>query len=268
MIRLLSNFLSKSKQEWINQQEFKLEEEFSERKHELFIKLSAENEAAKQKLETRNKELNDRLAETEETLKKLNLKQATLKLAEETLIANYSKNESDLEKLHHENRAKLETHFKQELTELKHRHDLEKKRVEDLEVRTLDRKEELAKVNEELKTQIRLIEAKARPDSIWINAFSAGANRAFESFQPIINEMIEKSKKVIEERAIDESLKRIQPIIDQRIEQLKLYHLKPVQEIESKRIILLEKLNKSNKEEDKLRRQHYVEAIDWMLNGN
>ena len=161
-----------------------------------------------------------------------------------------------------------EAKLKTEIEDKKRIVDREKFDLEDLEHRMTDRKVELESLNAELRERIRIIEAKARPDQVWISAFTSGVNRAFETIQPLVNDIIEKSKKSIEERTIDESLKRIDPIINERIEKLKLYHLRPIREIESKKSTLLEKLSKSNSEEEKSRRQHYLEAFDWILNGN
>ena len=145
--------------------------------------------------------------------------------------------------------------------------DQDKKEVEDLEKRVLDRRDELARVNHELKERLRIIEAKARPDQVWVSAFGSGFNKAFEQMQPLIDEAIKKSQRSIQDKAIEESINRIDDVVLDSIDKLKLHHLRPVQEIEMKKTILLDKLGNS-KEEDRLRRQHYIEAIEWMMNGH
>src|SRR3990167_5151450 len=70
--------------------------------------------------------------------------------------------------------AELDEKYSQMELRLKTGNDeLEKKlnHLEDEENRVLDRRKELARVNEELKVQIRMIEAKASPDHIWESSF-------------------------------------------------------------------------------------------------
>lgn len=57
----------------------------------------------------------------------------------------------------------------------------ENAQIDELQQRIIDRRVELAKVNEDLKTQIRLIEAKARPDTVWVEAFGCGFVQGWKS---------------------------------------------------------------------------------------
>jgi hypothetical protein len=57
--------------------------------------------------------------------------------------------------------------------------------------------------------QVRLLEAKSSPTNVWTDAFTAGFNKAWDMMLPIMQEGVLKSKKVIEDTAIQETLKRI-----------------------------------------------------------
>lgn len=74
-----------------------------------------------------------------------------------------------------------------------------------LEERLTDRRMDLLKAEDELKAQIRLLEAKAKPDSVWLTAYTAGFDKAMDllpEFSAII-----RSK--IEQKAIDGTLERL-----------------------------------------------------------
>ena len=109
-----------------------------------------------------------------------------------------------LEKLFIPKKAEIELEFRQKEEELrkgfedsftKVKNDIDEKLsklrkqqadLEDDEQRVLDHKKELAKTNEELKVQIRLIEAKASPDAVWAEAFGHGFSKAWVMMRPII----------------------------------------------------------------------------------
>jgi len=63
-----------------------------------------------------------------------------------------------------------------------------------LEERLTDRRIELLKAEDDLKEQIKLLEAKAKPDSVWVTAYTAGFNRAMDmlpEFSAIVRGKIE-----------------------------------------------------------------------------
>jgi len=115
----------------------------------------------------------------------------------------------DLEKSFESTRLDLEKFQSDEIDELKIKHKEEIERIEDelinkkllidrrikieeeevnYRLKVLeDRKVELAKADNELKNQIRLIEAKASPSSVWVEAFTAGVNKTWEMLRPISN---------------------------------------------------------------------------------
>ena len=69
------------------------------------------------------------------------------------------------------------------------------------------KKLEMSKKNVE--DQIRLLEAKSSPTNVWTEAFTAGFNKAWDMMLPIMYDGVLKSKKVIEDTAIQETLRRI-----------------------------------------------------------
>jgi hypothetical protein len=87
--------------------------------------------------------------------------------------------------------------------------EIKKSEIEDLEKRVNLRTQELQRENENLKEQIRLIEAKSSPSSIWESAVQTGWLMAWDSMKPIMNDAVERQKKIIEQNAIEDTLKRI-----------------------------------------------------------
>lgn len=186
---------------------------------------------------------------------------------EDKLLQEFSSREEDL-------RTNLNQKITQILNELGTKQkDLEHKQLdlEDLEKRVSDRKTELERTNQELKEQIRLIEAKAKPDSVWISAFTSGFNRAWEVMKPILDQAVQEAHKMIKSQEIDESLRRIEPIIEGRINKLKSTPIKTIAMIEAKRNEILMKRANSGTPEEKSKRDNYLEVINWILsesNGN
>ena len=72
-----------------------------------------------------------------------------------------------------------------------------------------DRKLELIKADNELKDQIRLLEAKASPSAVWCEAFSQGMSKAWDFLLPGMQENMEKLKKKIHDDAIADTLERL-----------------------------------------------------------
>ena len=143
--------------------------------------------------------------------------------------------------------------------------------LDDLEKRVLDRKKELEKANDELKTQIRLIEAKASPDSVWIQSFSHGFSKAWDMMIPIMTEGIEKVKENIRTEEIDKSLIRVNPIVEDRLKALRNYKAIESLKLEEKKKEFFDKMNDVQKKEEKEKYKNYISVIDWLLgqrNGN
>ena len=72
-----------------------------------------------------------------------------------------------------------------------------------------DRKLELIAADNELRTQIKLIEAKAHPSSVYIEAFSQGMNKCWDMLLPIMSDNIEKLKTKMKDDAITEAIQRL-----------------------------------------------------------
>ena len=140
--------------------------------------------------------------------------------------------------------------------------------VRDLEQRLQDRKEELARQNDELRTQIRLIEAKSSPDSVWVEAFSRGYEKAWETMWPFFESNLTRVKEVIRRVAIDETLQNLHGEVEKRATALgqvavqdKVTCLAKQQEFRQKRASA-----KVPAEREKY--DHYLTALEWMLNGH
>src|SRR3990167_2939490 len=103
--------------------------------------------------------------------------------------------------------------------------DFKRRDIEDLEKRLHDKKSDLEKANEEIRNQIRLIEAKASPSSVWVESFSHGFSKAWDMMMPIVNEGSEKLKNSIYRKATDETIGNLESVIETRIETLKLTQL-------------------------------------------
>lgn len=145
--------------------------------------------------------------------------------------------------------------------------------VSDLLERSETKKLELEKMNVELREQIKLIEAKARPDSIWANAFSLGFSKAWDMALPVMMDGFEKVKESIKEKEIDNSIPRLNEMVKERIKELKEYHLEDLQELYAKKQDLKIRLTRTHDNDEKVKYNHYIQAIDWMLkatkqNGN
>lgn len=170
--------------------------------------------------------------------------------------------------------SELETKFEEKKKELLDRaSDLgrQDKDMADLEKRVQDRKVDLEKVNAELKTQIRMIEAKARPDHVWTNAFSLGFSKAWDMMMPMMTDGIDKVKEQIKNQEIESSISRINPMIESRLKSLGDHSLLETHELQSKRDDFAIKKQKSVTPEDKIKFEAYLNILDWILesrNGN
>ena len=140
--------------------------------------------------------------------------------------------------------------------------------VEDLVCRAQDRRVELTKVQEELKTQIRLTEAKAAPDALWVAAFSRGYEKAWETLAPTMLTGLQHTKQTIEQQAIDATLTRLQSIVLQKAEQLGQCVPPSLPQLLDKQQEFQQKLSQARTAEERMRYTHYLTALDWMLHAN
>ena len=72
-----------------------------------------------------------------------------------------------------------------------------------------ERKLELIQADNDLKTQIKLIEAKAHPSTVYVEAFSQGVSKSLDMLMPIMSENLEKFKTKLKDDAIAEAIKRL-----------------------------------------------------------
>ena len=130
---------------------------------------------------------------------------------------------------------------------------------------------ELARVNNELKTQIRLIEAKASPDNVWLEAFSQGFDKAWTVMLPFMLSGIDKAKEEIRNQEIDNSIPRLSIMVNKRIDELGLYQLKSIEEVYAKRTEFMARKIKAVDEVEKQKYDNFIQVINWILsrrNGN
>lgn len=79
--------------------------------------------------------------------------------------------------------------------------------------RVNDKKVELAKANKDLAQQIRLLEAKASPDQVWLSAFQMGFSKAWGMMKPVIYDGFDKVKQEISDNAKMETLNGLQSVL-------------------------------------------------------
>jgi len=144
---------------------------------------------------------------------------------------------------------------------------MEKRELEDLKIRVEDRKKELIRVNEDLKTQIRLIEAKASPDHVWESSFSQGFSKAWDMMIPLMKKGIEKTHEKIRQEEIENSFPRIDSIVEQRVKEIGEVTLVEKANIEQKKREFQLKLSKSQNDEEKKKLTNYISVLDWVTDG-
>ena len=160
-------------------------------------------------------------------------------------------------------------HLQQEAERLKESTERQKRDLDDLLRRQEDRKAELVSVNEELKAQIRLIEAKARPDAVWLTAFQAGYSKAWETMLPIMQGGMKLSNETMRQEALTAALATVEPAIEQRVvaKVNDIQRLRTFKELTAKRSEL-ESKRTAAPVTDQPRYEHYLEALGWALDGH
>ena len=127
---------------------------------------------------------------------------------------------SKLEEEYKDKKLELELEFEKEIDEITKKREFDKQSIinriefeeEELNHRLKvleDRKIEAIKADNELKTQIKLLEAKASPSSVWVEAFTAGVHKTWDMLLPVMTGNVEAMRKKIYEDAINDSLKRM-----------------------------------------------------------
>lgn len=135
---------------------------------------------------------------------------------ESEIVRDYAERESEL-------KQELDSHLEADRASFEKTRKLAQEAM-DLQVATLKVREkeleeltklmdskrlDLARKNEELLNQIKLIEAKTSPSNVWVEAFGMGFSKAWDMMAPILMEGVKLSKKSIEDMAITDTLKRM-----------------------------------------------------------
>ena len=107
----------------------------------------------------------------------------------------------------------LKEHEKEVLEKAYKKVEMERFEQDELWKRVNDKKTELVKKNKELSDQIRLIEAKASPDNVWLSAFQTGFTRAWEMMKPVMYSGFDKVKQEISDNAKMETLNGLQSVL-------------------------------------------------------
>ena len=72
-----------------------------------------------------------------------------------------------------------------------------------------ERKLELIQSDNDLKSQIKLLEAKAHPSGVWTEAFTLGVSKCWEMVLPVMSENLDKLKSKMKDDAIHEAIARL-----------------------------------------------------------
>src|SRR3990167_3794004 len=107
-----------------------------------------------------------------------------------------------------------------------------------------------------------------RFESVWMNGFSSGFDKAWDVMAPIMVDSIKKAENKIRSKAIDDTLGNLESTIISRIEKSGLVDLKSANSVLSKRKEFEVKLIQSKTEASKQKYNNYIEVIDWILNGD
>ena len=134
--------------------------------------------------------------------------------------------------------------------------------VEDLHRRMEDRRQELTKANEELRAQVRLLEAKAAPDSVWVEAFSRGYEKAWESMWPLMSDGVNKSRDALRQQAIDETLENLAPVLSRQA--LPVHPNDAVSKFQVKLEEFRAKQIAATDPGEQAKYAHYIDALGWV----
>lgn len=127
--------------------------------------------------------------------------------------------------------------------------------VADSEVLLQDRQVAVRQASEELRQQLRLLEAKASPTEVWSQAMATGYRAALETLTPLMREGMSTMLEKVRQDAIDQTVKNINP-------------LRPVHELLVKRKELEAKRDTLKGKPEQTRYLTLLEALEWALNGH
>lgn len=103
---------------------------------------------------------------------------------------------------------------------------------------------------------------------VWLSGFDNGFNRAWETMSSYFSKSIENSNKLVHDQAFDKALDGLSTAIDNKIDLLGRHHLKDIRAIIDKKEELKEKLKNIKNETDRFKVTNYIEALEWMINGD
>ena len=86
---------------------------------------------------------------------------------------------------------------------------IEEKEVEHLTKIIASKKAELESLNVDLRTQLKVIEAKAHPSNVWVEAFSQGVSKCWDVLLPAMSENLDRVKSKMKDDAIREAIGRL-----------------------------------------------------------
>ena len=182
----------------------------------------------------------------------------------------WTRREAALRVAHAEVEAKLQAELKAHEEGLRHvltSLSREESDLQDQERRVKQRQVELAQTNEELRTQIQLLEAKASPSGVWAEAMGTGFRMAFEMLLPLMREGYGKAHNLLFDAAVNDTLQNLEGTIQRRLTEAGQGHLRPLADLQAKRADFVRKREDAVSEADKERYDHYVKALDWALAG-
>lgn len=158
--------------------------------------------------------------------------------------------------------------YKKELIEKEYEYAQRKRRLDDEVERQLELKTKYEKASNELKEQLRILEAKASPDGVFIEAFGLGFSKAFDMMADVIGAGFRKSKELLVNRTRDEERAGVQKLVEARIAKLDSYTLKEKSRIEQKLKEFEEKklqTERAKNEKAFAKYANLVEALKWVL---
>ena len=85
---------------------------------------------------------------------------------------------------------------------------------------------------------------------------------------PLMQEGVTKSRQAIHDLAVEETLKRLDVIIAERLKETNRATLRPVAELISKYKQFQQSVKTAETPEEKSKYEHYLTAITWSLNGD
>ena len=151
---------------------------------------------------------------------------------------------------------------------LRHEESIYKQKQDDLayeQKRLEDTKLYAAKCNEDLRQQIKLIEAKSSPDQVWVSAFTSGFNTAYQSMSAFLQKDVEVKRDIIRDGAYNEAIGHLEPTIHKRLEDAGKVELQPVSDILAKKEDFASRLSTAKDEKERVKYESYIKALEWVL---